>query len=129
LPGGVSLAAFIDELRQELTFAVASGAEHALRFGLGPVEVELLVVAERQAADGRVRLWVIQAESEYRGAPPHKITLSLAPVRADESSMFGDYNNEIQPSGRESGGPVVIERKDVPQEVIDRFAEDPKNYR
>jgi Trypsin-co-occurring domain 2 len=128
LEGGVSLAAFIDELRQELTYAVASGAGHALQFGLGPVAVELSVVAAR-AADGRVQLGVIPAGSEYRGSPPHKITLNLAPVRADGSVTLDDYGDEIQPSGRETGRPVLIARKDVPQEVIDRFAEDPKNYR
>jgi hypothetical protein len=118
LDAKISVATFIDELRQELTYAVASGEEHALQFGLGEVAVALSVVVTLDR-DGRMRLLVISEGSEYEGSSLHKITLNLVPVQA------GFRSGEAI----DTAGPVVIERKDVPQEVIERFAENPMDYR
>jgi hypothetical protein len=127
ISGLVSVAAFIGELRQELTVAVASDQGHELRFGLGNVAVEMSVIVSREA-DGGVRLWVIPFGSKQQPSP-HKIMLNLAPVQADFRPGEAISDNEDETYARQTNRPVVIERKNVPQELIDRYAENPRDYR
>ncbi|MFG2968474.1 MULTISPECIES: trypco2 family protein [unclassified Streptomyces] len=52
----IELADVIRELRQQLTTALLEGQGEALRFELGPVDVEATVAVSREAgADGTVR--------------------------------------------------------------------------
>jgi len=46
---GVGLADAVRALRAELTSAMAEGADQALRFELGPVEMEFLLEVNRTA--------------------------------------------------------------------------------
>jgi hypothetical protein len=128
ISGLVSVAAFIGELRQELTVAVASDQGHELRFGLGNVAVEMSVVVSR-AGGGGVRLWVIPVGSKQQQPSPHKIMLNLAPVQADFRPGEAISDNEDETYARQTNRPVVVERKNVPQELIDRYAEKPGDYR
>ena len=53
----IELSDMIRELRQQLTSALADGADEAVRFEVGPVEVEATVAVSREAgADSKVRL-------------------------------------------------------------------------
>lgn len=52
----IELADMIGELRRQLATALADGADEAVRFELGPVEIEATVAVSREAgADAKVR--------------------------------------------------------------------------
>jgi Trypsin-co-occurring domain 2 len=78
----VGLADAVRALRAELTSVMAEGADQALRFELGPVEMEFLLEVNRQAgAEGGVRFWVVSlggSGSVARGST-HRVTLQLVP--------------------------------------------------
>ncbi|MFJ4834341.1 trypco2 family protein [Streptomyces sp. NPDC088747] len=87
----IELADMIRELRKQLTTALADGDGEAVRFELGPVEVEASVAVTREAGgDARVRLWVVDAgaNGKYAHAETQRITLTLTPkaVPADGGS-------------------------------------------
>ncbi|GGN42925.1 hypothetical protein GCM10012285_23780 [Streptomyces kronopolitis] len=78
----IELSEMIRELRQQLTTALAEGATEAVRFELGPVEIEATVAVSREAgADAKVRLWVVDAgtNGKYAQAQTQRITVTLAP--------------------------------------------------
>ncbi|MBO7936463.1 trypco2 family protein [Streptomyces antibioticus] len=78
----IELADMIRELRTQLNTALADGEGEALRFELGPVEIEASVAVTREAgADAKVRLWVIDAgaSGRYGHAETQRITLTLTP--------------------------------------------------
>lgn len=84
----IELASVIRDLRSELERAVAAGVDQALRFELGPVELEVSLVVERSdGAGGRVRFWVAEAGGEHKRdlTGTQRITLSLTPRLADTS--------------------------------------------
>ena len=78
----VGLADAVRALRAELTSAMAEGADQALRFELGPVEMEFLLEVNREAGgQGGVRFWVVSlggSGSVARGST-HRVTLQLVP--------------------------------------------------
>ena len=83
--GVVELGELIRELRGELQKAMAEGQGDPLRFELGPVELELTVGVNREAAGkGGVRFWVIELGSDGKVAreSTQRITLTLQPVLA-----------------------------------------------
>lgn len=87
----IELSDMISELRHQLTAAVEDGAGAAVRFELGPVEVEATVAVTREAgADTKVRLWVVDAgaNGKYAHAQTQRITVTLNPkvVPADGSA-------------------------------------------
>lgn len=86
----IELSDMIRELRQQLNSALADGADDAVRFEVGPVEVEATVAVTRKAgADAKVRLWVVDAgaNGKYAHAQTQRITLTLNPkVVADGSA-------------------------------------------
>jgi hypothetical protein len=78
----IELSDMIRELRQQLATALADGAGEAVRFELGPVEVEATVAVSREAgADSKVRLWVVDtgANGKYAHARTQRITVTLTP--------------------------------------------------
>jgi hypothetical protein len=85
-PAGVGLADAVRALRAELTSAMAEGEDQALRFELGPVEMEFLLEVNRQASgDAGVRFWVVSlggSGSVTRGST-HRVTLQLVPKTAN----------------------------------------------
>ncbi|MFJ8533227.1 trypco2 family protein [Streptomyces sp. NPDC093591] len=78
----IELSDMIRELRQQLSTALTDGAGEALRFELGPVELEATVAVSREAgADGKVRLWVVDAgaNGKYAQAQTQRVTVTLTP--------------------------------------------------
>ncbi|MGW7071136.1 trypco2 family protein [Streptomyces sp. NPDC054855] len=87
----IELAEMIAQLRGELAAAMAAAqdAENpedpegaALRFELGPVQLEAEFAVQRSAgADGRIRFWVVEAGASGQQAhsTTHRVTLSLEP--------------------------------------------------
>jgi hypothetical protein len=87
----IELSDMIRELRHQLTTALADGEGEAVRFELGPVEVEATVAVSREAGgDAKVRLWVVDAgaNGKYAQAETQRVTLTLTPkaVTADGNS-------------------------------------------
>ena len=77
------LAETIKALRSELTAAMESGANDALRFQLGPVELELTLAITREGGvDGGIRFGVISfgAKAGISDQDTHRVKLSLQPV-------------------------------------------------
>ena len=78
----IELANVIRDLREELQRAIVAGVGEALRFELGPVELEVTLAVERSGeAGGKVRFWVVEAGVERRGesTDTQRIKLVLTP--------------------------------------------------
>lgn len=78
----IELSDMIRELRQQLSSALVDGADEAVRFEVGPVEIEATVAVTREAgADSKVRLWVVDAgaNAKYTQAQTQRITVTLTP--------------------------------------------------
>jgi len=78
----VELASMIQNLRAELTQAMAAGADEQLRFELGTVQLNLTVAVESSAEPGvKVRFWVIEAGGDMKrsNASTQHIQLTLEP--------------------------------------------------
>lgn len=78
----VGLADAIRALRAELTTAMAEGTGEALRFELGPVEMEFLLEVGREAGgEAGVKFWVISlgGKGGVSSGSTHRVTLSLTP--------------------------------------------------
>lgn len=78
----IELSDMIRELRQQLTEALSDGAGEAVRFELGPVELEAAVAVSREGgADAKVRLWVVDAgaNGKYTHAQTQRVTVTLMP--------------------------------------------------
>lgn len=83
----IELSDMIRELRQQLTSALADSAGEAVRFELGPVEIEATVAVSREAgADAKVRLWVVDAATngKYAHAQTQRVTVTLTPKTVSE---------------------------------------------
>ncbi|WP_067541475.1 trypco2 family protein [Nocardia crassostreae] len=79
----IELSAFIQDLREELSQAIATGAGHDLRFELGPIELEASVAVTREAGAGaKVRFWVVDADAQGKlaDARTQTVRLTLSPV-------------------------------------------------
>ena len=79
----IELAEVINELRAELDRARTAPGDSALRFGLGPVQLEVTVALEREGrTGGKVRFWVAEANAEGRVASTstQRIVLTLNPT-------------------------------------------------
>ena len=78
----LELADVVEELRAELTRAMAAGEGQPLRFEVEDVELELTVGVEREASGkGGVRFWVFElgAEARQQSASTQTVTLTLRP--------------------------------------------------
>lgn len=89
--GMIELASVIRDLRAELERAVAAGEGAALRFGLGPIELEVSVAVERSGTAGaKVRFWVVEAGADgtIGTTGTQRIKLSLTPTAADGTKPY-----------------------------------------
>ncbi len=78
----IELSEMISELRRELGRAVEAGRDEALRFELGPVEVEVTVGLDSKGAAGaKVRFWVVEVsgDAEMTQSSLQRIKLTLQP--------------------------------------------------
>ena len=78
----IELASVIRDLRDELERAVVAGEGEALRFELGPIELEVSVAIEVGAQAGaKVRFWVVGLDSQgsMDRASTQRIKLILSP--------------------------------------------------
>lgn len=78
----IELASVIRDLRDELERAIVAGVGEALRFELGPVELEVALAVERSGeAGGKIRFWVVEVGGEHRreSADTQRIKLILTP--------------------------------------------------
>jgi hypothetical protein len=81
----LKLADVIEQLRAELTLALAAGQDQALRFEVGPVQLELTVAVESEAGGkGGIRFWVLElgAEGRRQAADTQTLRLTLEPKLA-----------------------------------------------
>jgi hypothetical protein len=81
----LELADVIEELRSELTRAMATGEGQALRFEIADVQLELAVGVEREAGGkGGVKFWVFElgGEARHQSASTQKVALTLHPREA-----------------------------------------------
>lgn len=79
----IELAEVLSELRAELDRARLEAEGSALRFGLGPVELEVTVALGREGkAGGKVKFWVaeVNAEGKLSSASTQRIKLTLNPT-------------------------------------------------
>ncbi len=96
----VELAEVIGQLRAELTAAMTVGAGEDLRFGLGPVELELTVAVNKEATAGaKVRFWVVEggADGKLASTTTQKIKLTLDPYRAGQRGVRPDILGDEMP--------------------------------
>lgn len=81
----ISLSEAIRNLRAELLAAMRADPGDALRFRLGPIEMELEVAVSREAsAKGGFKWWLVEAGAEAKGGQvaKHKLKLVLEPIDA-----------------------------------------------
>ncbi|GAA1940583.1 trypco2 family protein [Kitasatospora viridis] len=98
----IELAEMIAALRGELNAAIAGGDGQAVRFELGPVEIETTVAVEKAAgANGKVRFWIAEAGADGKSTHTRtqKITLTLQPTL-----VSGDTRMPVLISGNEVDG-------------------------
>ncbi len=79
----IELADVIRDLRSELDRARSASEQEALRFGLGPVELEVTVALDREGkTGGKVRFWVVEvgAEGKVASTSTQRIKLTLHPT-------------------------------------------------
>jgi hypothetical protein len=99
----VELAELIGQLRAELTAAMHAGKGGDLQFELGPVELELTVVVDREAKPGaKVRFWVVELGADVKAASntTQRITLKLDPRRTGQSGRKPLISGDEQPGER-----------------------------
>ncbi|RBQ16007.1 hypothetical protein DP939_32340 [Spongiactinospora rosea] len=78
----IELSRVVQELRGELTKAMQAAEGEPLRFGVGPVELEVtMVITREEAAGGKVRFWVLEAGADAKETDErtHRVTLTLTP--------------------------------------------------
>jgi len=111
----IELADVISELRAELDRARLAAAGSALRFGLGPVELEVTVALDREGkAGGKVKFWVAEvgAEGKLSSTSTQRIKLTLnptlgAPVEPGASAEEGGAPAAASPVSVYVGGDGV----------------------
>jgi hypothetical protein len=78
----IELASVIKDLRAELEGAIAAGDDAALRFELGPIELEVSVAVERSGGgQAKVRFLVVElgADGKVDASSTQKVKLTLTP--------------------------------------------------
>lgn len=79
----IELSSVIKDLREELEQAITAAEGEALRFELGPIELEVSVALERTGQAGaKVRFWVVEsgAEATVNALSTQHIKLTLQPT-------------------------------------------------
>lgn len=85
-PSEIKLSEMIEALRLELAVAIEQGRGEALRFEVGPVELEVEIAASRRTSgNGGVEFWVVKAgaEHEREDVVTHRLKVTLQPKHAD----------------------------------------------
>lgn len=83
----IELASVIRDLRDELARAIVVGQGEALRFELGPIELEVAVAVQRSdGAAGKARFWVLELGGDHKKdtSDTQRIKLTLTPHLAGE---------------------------------------------
>ncbi|MFI2205544.1 trypco2 family protein [Streptomyces sp. NPDC020192] len=86
----IELSEMIAQLRAELATAMAAGEGEDLRFALGPVQLELTVSVQRDAAaSGKVKFWVVElgADGKLGRQDTQTVRLTLEPRRATAAGV------------------------------------------
>jgi hypothetical protein len=97
---GVPLAATLSHLRRELSEAMRSGRDEALRFRIEHLEVELTVTISTDVeGGGGLKFWVIDASGKHTSAHSntHKLKLTLAPVSTAGGEVLVSGESEDRP--------------------------------
>ena len=96
-PVGLGLAEAIGQVRKVLERAIEEGAQSAVAFRAGPVELEFEVgFAKTGGAHGGLQLSVLSlgAKREHSSIITHKVTVTLTPVdRQGQDKLIGDIGN------------------------------------
>ncbi|MEU9833852.1 trypco2 family protein [Streptosporangium sp. NPDC048047] len=93
----LELSAVIKELRAELTKSMESAGGERLRFGVGPIELEMTMAVTHEAAlNGKVRFWVVEtgADAKAVDVQTHRVKLTLTPESEGGSPYIGGYGQE-----------------------------------
>jgi hypothetical protein len=93
----VELAELVAQLRTELTKAMQEGRDEALRFSLGPVELELTLAVAKEATPGaKVRFWVVEAGADAKASSSRtqRIKLTLEPHLAGHPGIKPDISGD-----------------------------------
>ena len=86
-PTPLGLADAIADLRREITQAMHAAQGEALRFALGPIELELQVQLMANAGAKLGLKWIVasvEADGRAQNTHTHRIKLTLAPSANDE---------------------------------------------
>jgi hypothetical protein len=118
----VPIAGFVEALRDELTYAVASAQDRPFQFGLGTVEIELSIEATFHSGEvPGIRLWVVS------GVPAstlvQKLHLSLTPVRTDSDHEVSDSGEDDGKTGHRAPDVVTVQRESLSPEFQRRYAD------
>ena len=81
----IELSAAVRAVREELALATQQGSGSAVRFEVGPIQMEFAVEFRREAgAKGGVKAWVFSSDLEAKAAraTTHRISFTLTPKDA-----------------------------------------------
>lgn len=100
----VDLAEAVDGLRRQLCRIRAEGQDEELGFRVGPVELSVQAIVEKDA-NGRVGWGVLGVGGEYRSGITQTIKLTLVPVRRTANgTVTTDFTiADQQPAGQRFG--------------------------
>lgn len=86
----IELAAAVRAIRDGLMQAATAGAGEAVRFDVGPIQMEFTVELRREAgAKGGVKAWVVNADADTKASRTrtHRIAFTLTPKDAAGGSL------------------------------------------
>jgi hypothetical protein len=81
----IELSAAVRAVREQLAQAALEGAGSAVRFEVGPIQMEFAVEITREAgASGGVKAWVLSADAETKASrgTTHRVSFTLTPKNA-----------------------------------------------
>ena len=115
----IDLSTAVRAVREQLMQAAAEGTGEAVRFEVGPIQMDFTVELRREAGvRGGVRAWVLSADAEAKAArgTTHRVSFTLTPKsaatggnveignsRAGDTSRFGGAGAGSD-SSSDSGG-------------------------
>jgi hypothetical protein len=94
---GVPLAGAIRALRSELQKAMMEGEGEELRFGVGPVELELQVeVSNQVGGEAGIKFWLVSigGTANHSSAKTHTFRFTLSPV--DETGKPIEVHSRVK---------------------------------
>jgi hypothetical protein len=87
----IPLGEAIRALRKEIVAAVREGQDEDLRFGLGPIELELQMAMSREAgAEAGISFWIVTigGKASTTSAQTHTVRLTLTPIGAGDEGVL-----------------------------------------